>query len=227
MPALRQQRNPEERPVRSVHCLRQLSGSVHLHSVTQEGPGPDRPSDEICTECGSPMVIKTGRFGEFLACTTYPKCKHTRPVPLGIKCPKCIVGDLAERRTKKGRNFFGCLRYPECDFSVWNRPMPEICPNCGYLGMETENQATGPYRKCLKCLHEEPILEGAAAESVAPPDRAGRRRRPRGQRGRLGAGRARRERHAARDAPRGAHAGRTRPIVSPSWSAAIPSNRWN
>jgi len=129
---------------------------------------PDRPSDEICTECGSPMVIKTGRFGEFLACTTYPKCKHTRPVPLGIKCPKCTVGDLAERRTKKGRNFFGCLRYPECDFSVWNRPVPEICPNCGYLGMEhKKTKATGAYRKCLKCLHEEPLLEGAPAESVA------------------------------------------------------------
>jgi DNA topoisomerase-1 len=129
---------------------------------------PDRPSDEICKECGSPMVIKTGRFGEFLACTTYPKCKHTRPVPLGIKCPKCTVGDLAERRTKKGRNFFGCLRYPECDFSVWNRPVPETCPSCGYLGMEhKKTKATGAYRKCLKCLHEEPILEGAAAESVA------------------------------------------------------------
>jgi DNA topoisomerase-1 len=114
------------------------------------------------------MVIKTGRFGEFLACTTYPKCKHTRPVPLGIKCPKCTVGDLAERRTKKGRNFFGCLRYPECDFSVWNRPVPEICPNCGYLGMEhKKTKATGAYRKCLKCLHEEPLLEGAPAESVA------------------------------------------------------------
>jgi DNA topoisomerase-1 len=129
---------------------------------------PDRPSDEICKECGAPMVIKTGRFGEFLACTKYPACKHTRPVPLGIKCPKCTVGDLAERRTKKGRNFFGCLRYPDCDFSVWNRPVPEICPNCGYLGMEhKQTKATGAYRKCLKCAHEVPLTEAAPAESVA------------------------------------------------------------
>src|SRR2546426_9086021 len=90
----------------------------------KKNKGPDRPSDEKCQECGAPMVIKTGRYGEFLACTRYPKCKHTRPVPLGVKCPKCGVGELAERRTRKGRNFFGCLRYPDCDYSTWNRPVP-------------------------------------------------------------------------------------------------------
>ena len=162
---------------------------------------PDRPSDEICKECGSPMVIKTGRFGEFLACTTYPKCKHTRPVPLGIKCPKCTVGDLAERRTKKGRNFFGCLRYPECDFSVWNRPVPEICPSCGYLGMEHKKTGDGAYRKRLKCLHEEPILK-APRRSRSRPERRCRRRRTRRERGRVGPGGAGRGCHAARDAPR-------------------------
>ena len=129
---------------------------------------PDRPTDEVCKECGAPMVIKTGRFGEFLACTRYPACKHTRPVPLGIKCPKCGVGDLAERRTRRGRNFFGCLRYPDCDFSVWNRPVAVPCPNCGFLGMEQkQTKATGAYRKCLKCAHEVPLTEGAPAESVA------------------------------------------------------------
>ncbi len=128
---------------------------------------PDRPTDQICKECGAPMVIKTGRFGEFLACTRYPACKHTRPVPLGIKCPKCTVGDLAERRTRKGRSFFGCLRYPECDFSVWNRPVPVACPSCGFVGMEQrQTKATGAYRKCLKCAHEVP-LDAAPAESVA------------------------------------------------------------
>jgi DNA topoisomerase-1 len=129
---------------------------------------PDRPTDEVCRECGAPMVIKTGRFGEFLACTRYPACKHTRPVPLGIKCPKCGTGDLAERRTRRGRSFFGCLRYPECDFSVWNRPVPVPCPNCGFVGMEQrQTKATGAYRKCLKCAHEVPLTEGAPAESVA------------------------------------------------------------
>ena len=129
---------------------------------------PDKPTNEICQECGAPMVIKTGRYGEFLACTRFPACKHTRPVPLGVKCPKCGVGDLAERRTKKGRNFFGCLRYPECDYSTWNRPVPVACPSCGFLGMEEkQSKAKGVSRKCLKCGHELIVEEAAPAESVA------------------------------------------------------------
>jgi len=129
---------------------------------------PDRPTNEICKECGAPMVIKTGRYGEFLACTRYPACKHTRPVPLGIKCPKCGTGDLAERRTRKGRTFFGCLRYPECDYSVWNRPVPVTCPSCGFLGMEQrQTKATGAFQRCLKCAHEVPLNAGAPAEPVA------------------------------------------------------------
>ena len=129
---------------------------------------PDRPTDEICQECGAPMVIKTGRYGEFLACTRYPACTHTRPVPLGVKCPKCGVGDLAERRSKKGRTFFGCLRYPECDYSTWNRPVAVACPSCGFLGMEEkQTKAKGVTRKCLKCGHEMTLEEAAPAESVA------------------------------------------------------------
>jgi DNA topoisomerase-1 len=129
---------------------------------------PDRPSNEICQECGAPMVIKTGRYGEFLACTRFPACKHTRPVPLGVKCPKCGSGDLAERRTRKGRNFFGCLRYPECDYSTWNKPVPVACPSCGFVGMEEKQTKTkGISRKCLKCGHEVVVEEAAPAESVA------------------------------------------------------------
>ncbi len=128
---------------------------------------PDKPTDEICRECGAPMVIKTGRFGEFLACTRYPACKHTRPVPLGIKCPKCAVGDLAERRTRKGRNFFGCLRYPDCDYSTWNRPVAVACPSCGFVGMEQRQSKTlGASRKCLKCGHEVPLEDPAPTASI-------------------------------------------------------------
>ncbi|MBI3981385.1 MAG: type I DNA topoisomerase [Gemmatimonadetes bacterium] len=127
---------------------------------------PDRPTDEKCAECGSPMVIKTGRYGEFLACTSYPKCKHTRPVPLGVKCPQCGTGELAERRTRKGRSFFGCSRYPECTFSTWHRPVPEPCPQCGYVGVEQRSTKTrGDYRRCVKCGHEFAVRgaqEGAA-----------------------------------------------------------------
>jgi len=110
------------------------------------------------------MVIKTGRFGEFLACTRYPECKHTRPIPLGVKCPRCGDGDLAERRTKRGRSFFGCSNYPKCDFSTWYRPVPEPCPECNYVGVEKrQTKGRGEYRKCLKCGHEYSVEESAGA----------------------------------------------------------------
>jgi len=121
---------------------------------------PDRPTDEKCHLCGSPMVIKTGRFGEFLACTTYPKCKGTRSIPLGIKCPKCLEGDLTERRTKRGRSFYGCMRYPDCDFSTWNRPTTEQCPECQWVGMERKVSKThGDRLICMKCGHDMLVLE--------------------------------------------------------------------
>ncbi len=121
---------------------------------------PDRPTDEKCHLCGSPMVIKTGRFGEFLACTTYPACKGTRAIPIGVKCPKCIEGDLAERRTKRGKSFWGCVRYPACDFSTWNKPVPETCPECGWVGMEKKvSKAEGETRTCLKCGHKLVVVE--------------------------------------------------------------------
>jgi DNA topoisomerase-1 len=121
---------------------------------------PDRPTDVKCHLCGSPMVIKTGRFGEFLACTTYPACKGTRAIPMGIKCPKCDVGDLAERRTKRGKSFWGCVRYPACDFSTWNRPVPDTCPECGFVGMEKKvSKAEGETRTCLKCKHKIVLAE--------------------------------------------------------------------
>jgi DNA topoisomerase-1 len=121
---------------------------------------PDRPTDEKCHLCGSPMVIKTGRFGEFLACTTYPACKGTRAIPIGVKCPKCLEGDLAERRTKRGKSFWGCVRYPACDFSTWNRPVVETCPECGWVGMEKKvSKAEGETRTCLRCKHKLVLAE--------------------------------------------------------------------
>jgi len=129
---------------------------------------PDRPTDLLCPKCGAAMVIKTGRFGEFMACTEYPECKHTQPVPLGIKCPKCGTGDIAERRTRRGRNFWGCLRYPECDYSTWNQPVVVPCPSCGFVGMEQrQSKAEGASRKCMKCGHEEQIEEPVPAETAA------------------------------------------------------------
>jgi DNA topoisomerase I len=135
-------------------CVKYKDTCDYVKSL-RKARAPDRPTDQKCHLCGSPMVIKTGRFGEFLACTTYPNCKGTRAIPLGIKCPKCIEGDLAERRTKRGKSFWGCVRYPACDFSTWNKPVPDTCPECGWVGMEKKmNKAEGETRTCLKCGHK-------------------------------------------------------------------------
>jgi DNA topoisomerase I len=89
----------------------------------------DITTDEKCEKCSSPMVIKTGRFGKFLACSAYPECKTTKPIPLGVKCPQ-DGGDLAQKRTKKGRTFYACSNYPKCEFAIWDRPVNKACPNC-------------------------------------------------------------------------------------------------
>ena len=150
-----------------IACERYPDACTFSRSVNKNKI-PDKPSDEICKECGAPMVIKTGRYGEFLACTRYPQCKHTRPVPLGIKCPKCGEGDIAERRTRRGRNFWGCLRYPDCDYSTWNQPVAVPCPECGFVGMEQrQSKTSGVTRKCMKCAHEVQLEEPATAESAA------------------------------------------------------------
>jgi DNA topoisomerase-1 len=131
-------------------CVKYKDTCDYVKSLKKDR-APDRPSDEKCHLCSAPMVIKTGRFGEFLACTRYPECKGTRSIPLGIKCPK-DGGDLAERRTKKGKSFWGCLNYPACDFSTWNKPVAETCPECGWVGMEQKKtRADGETRTCMKC----------------------------------------------------------------------------
>ena len=115
---------------------------------------PDEPTNEVCRVCNAPMLIKHGRYGRFMACSRYPECKHTRPVPLGVKCPK-DGGDLTERRSRRGKTFFGCGNYPACDFVSWNRPVAERCPECGFEGAETKStKARGEFRKCLKCGNE-------------------------------------------------------------------------
>jgi DNA topoisomerase-1 len=147
-------------------CINYKQTCDYVKSL-KKAKAPDRPTDEKCQLCEAPMVIKTGRFGEFLACTRYPECKGTRSIPLGMKCPKCDVGDLAERRTKRGKSFWGCVRYPACDFSTWNRPVPETCPSCGWVGMEKKvSKADGETRTCLKCQHKIVVMDAEEATAT-------------------------------------------------------------
>ena len=90
----------------------------------------DQIIDEKCPKCQSNLVIKQGRFGEFTACSSYPTCKYVKQKTTGVLCPK-DGGDIVERKSKRGKVFFGCANYPECDFTLWNRPVGEKCPDCG------------------------------------------------------------------------------------------------
>ena len=94
-------------------------------------PKQELTTDQVCDKCGSPMVVKTGRFGKFIACSGYPQCKTTKPLALGVKCPQPDCGgDLVQKRTRKGRSFFACSNYPKCEFALWDRPVPKACPTC-------------------------------------------------------------------------------------------------
>ena len=111
---------------------------------------PDIPTDEPCPKCGSNLGIKEGRFGPFTACSSYPKCKYIKPKTIGVRCPKPDCGgDLIERRTKRGKIFYGCSSYPDCDFVVWQRPVAEVCPQCSapFL-LEKSTKKEGKIRYC-------------------------------------------------------------------------------
>ena len=90
---------------------------------------PDQILDEKCPKCESNLVIKQGRFGEFTACTNYPKCKYVKQKSTGVLCPK-DGGDIVERKSRRGKVFYGCANYPDCDFTLWNKPIAEPCPDC-------------------------------------------------------------------------------------------------
>ncbi len=114
----------------------------------------DEVTDEICEKCGRNMVVKVGRYGKFLACPGFPECRNAKPLlePTGVKCPRC-AGELVVRRTKKGRKFFGCSRYPECDFVTWDRPSKVKCPQCN--DMMVEKNSSGKNKIKLQCINED------------------------------------------------------------------------
>ncbi len=92
---------------------------------------PDQILDEKCPKCGSNLVIKQGRFGEFTACTKYPECKYVKLKSTGVKCPNNDGGEIVERKSRRGKVFYGCSNYPDCEFTLWKRPVAEACPSCG------------------------------------------------------------------------------------------------
>lgn len=109
----------------------------------------DQVSEEICPQCGRNLVYKMGRYGKFLACPGFPECRFTKPIveSTGVPCPKC-GGDLIAKRSKKGRKFFGCQNYPQCDFVLWDMPTNKKCPECGSMMVAKSNRQRGKYYQC-------------------------------------------------------------------------------
>ncbi len=127
---------------------------------------------EDCEKCGRPMYVKMGRFGRFIACSGFPECRNAKPIlkKIGMLCPKCGEGEIVMRNTKRRRVFYGCSRYPECDFSVWERPITQPCPVCnGLMSLSGKHNA-----KCTVCGHvmpyelPDPDEVAAAAASIRP-----------------------------------------------------------
>ncbi len=127
----------------------------------------DEPTDEVCENCGKPMVIKLGRFGKFLACTGFPECKTTRNIAqgTGVTCPKCGKHEIVVKRSRKGgRVFYGCNGYPACDFTLWDRPLPTPCPSCGGLMVEAGKRGSGA--RCTACGNTSRAGAAASQELV-------------------------------------------------------------
>lgn len=111
--------------------------------------------DEVCEECGRPMQLRWGKYGRFLGCSGYPECKNIRSlekaVDLGIRCPECKEGNLKEKKSRRGKIFYGCDRYPDCHFATWDRPVSEVCPQCGEpILLEKVTKRAGRVRRCHK-----------------------------------------------------------------------------
>ena len=123
----------------------------------------DEETNEVCEDCGRPMVIKSGRFGRFLSCSGFPECKHSRPLMerIGVECPEC-GSDLVERRQKgKGRRrFYGCSNYPKCTFAVNQKPLPQPCPECGKLLLASGRENA----RCTACDYRGPVPESEPLE---------------------------------------------------------------
>ncbi len=124
---------------------KELDEAAKMERIKQEEvPAVDDDGQEIlCEKCGKPMLIRSGRFGEFMACSGFPECRNTRPIVkgTGVKCPDC-GGEIIQKRSKRGKIFYGCSNFPKCSRSYWYKPVNKKCPVCGELLLEKHNKNT-------------------------------------------------------------------------------------
>ncbi|MBU2440599.1 MAG: type I DNA topoisomerase [bacterium] len=141
-----------------------FSHDLEKGSQAQKIEMPRVFSDEICDKCGSKMLIKNGRFGKFLACSSFPHCKTTKPFldKIGVSCPvEGCSGEIIRKKTKKGRTFYGCSNYPKCSFVTWNKPVDKKCPQCNHILVIMKDKKNGFYHKCSNsaCTYKDVIKE--------------------------------------------------------------------
>ena len=132
---------------------------------------PDIPLDEKCPQCGRNLLLRHGRYGEFISCSGYPECKWVKQNYIGMKCPTCKTGDLAEKKARRGNLFYGCSNYPKCRFTSAYKPIPEACPECGSPYLLEKNLKSGSFLVCPNNKRTEP-------EEPNPPQRTQKRRAP-------------------------------------------------
>ncbi|MBN2644945.1 MAG: type I DNA topoisomerase [Desulfuromonadaceae bacterium] len=137
------------------------------HTEPLEGAEKEEPevSDQKCDKCEAPMLVKMGRYGKFLACSAYPDCKNIQPLvkpkALGVACPDCDDGELMEKKSRYGKIFYSCNRYPKCKFALWDKPLEQPCPKCGFpLTVEKVTKRYGTVHKCVQegCDWQEVIV---------------------------------------------------------------------
>lgn len=131
-----------------VNFSRDTSGKIVVEKPKQ--------TDELCPQCGKPLMIRKGRFGEFYSCSDYPKCKFIRSMNAGVKCPKCNEGELVSKKGLKNRTFYACSRYPDCDYIAPHKPVAIACVTCGHYYLEemTNKETKQKYKQCPKCGKE-------------------------------------------------------------------------
>lgn len=145
------------------------SGYPDCKTTKQIGGAQKKPDvilEDKCPNCDSNLVLKTGRFGEFTACGNYPTCKYVKQKTIGVKCPECSEGEIVERRSRRGKTFYGCHRYPDCEFVAWAKPVLEACPECGSAYMTEKFLKSGAFLVCpnAECKYKKdmPITEETA-----------------------------------------------------------------
>ena len=132
------------------------TGYPECRNTKQLGDGPpnlpsSEPTDKTCDKCGKPMVIKHGRFGPFISCTGYPTCRNLINIEqkTGVTCPQCNQGDIVAKRSRQGKTFYSCNKYPDCKFALWSKPTGEKCPDCkSLLVMALGNKAKCSSKTC-------------------------------------------------------------------------------